>query len=198
MKSIKMSSLSFVICGIVLFLFGFFLRGFIPVPNVSPTSSPTPVVQKNIILPELKDGEHIVSRVVDGDSIYISIGEKVRYFGVNTPEINVRWGSEAKKYNEKMVLGKKVRIELGNPKLDKYGRILAYVWVVSQDNLGKEVMVNKLLLEEGFSKLYLVKGDAKLKYLDVLTQAEAWGKDHHNGLWFDEWTGKTTKPSTGN
>ena len=129
-----MSSLSLVICGIILFLFGFFSRGLIPVPNVVLTPTPAPVLQKNIILPDLKNGEYVVSQVVDGNTTEVSTGEKVRYFGINTPEINTRWGNEAKKYNEETVLGKKVRIELGNPKLDKYGRILVYVWIVSQDN----------------------------------------------------------------
>ena len=53
--------------------------------------------------------------------------------------------------------------------------------------------MNKLLLEEGFSKLYLLKGDAKLKYLDVLTQAEVWGKDHHNG--YGMMSGQGSQPS---
>lgn len=188
MKKIKISSLFLAICGIFLFLFGFFSRGLFSVQlNQSPpVPSPTPT-QKNILLPDPKEGMYSVYRVIDGDTIEISSGEHVRYFGVDTPEVNARWGSEAKKYNEEAVLGKKVRIELGNPQLDKYGRILAYVWFVPSEGSEKEVMINQLLLEEGYSKLNLMKGDPKLKYLDALVQAEAWGRDHHNGLWLDEW-----------
>jgi len=106
------------------FVSGFFLRG--KMINQATTITPT-IKPKNILLPEAKEGKYKVTRVLDGDTIVIETGEKVRYQGIDSPEQNQRWGEEAKKFNEGLVLEKKVRIEFDRVKLDKYGRLLAYV-----------------------------------------------------------------------
>ena len=77
-----------------------------------------------------------VTRVVDGDTIHVSIGGKdykVRYIGVNTPEItfgkNEPLGKEAKNYNAKLVDGQTVYLVKDVSETDKYGRLLRYVFV---------------------------------------------------------------------
>src|SRR5207244_6522739 len=80
----------------------------------------------------------VVVRVVDGDTIVVRIGdrtEKVRYIGVNTPEIHhPRRGEEpggraAARVNGDLVWRKTVRLELDVRERDRYRRLLAYVWV---------------------------------------------------------------------
>lgn len=72
-----------------------------------------------------------VSKVIDGDTIELSNGERVRYIGINTPEfrngIPDPYAQEAYEANKKLVEGKEVRLELDVQERDKYGRILAYV-----------------------------------------------------------------------
>jgi len=46
------------------------------------------------------------------------------------------------------------------------------------------------LLEEGYAKINLIQGEAKLKYLERFQKAEIWAKEHHNGVWLDEWIEK--------
>src|SRR5438093_5837945 len=79
-----------------------------------------------------------VVRVVDGDTIYVDLGsrpEKVRYIGIDTPEIGppIRrlqpGGREAAEVNRTLVEGKRVRLELDARERDRYGRLLAYVYV---------------------------------------------------------------------
>lgn len=165
---------------IVSFVIGFFGRGIIFDQSKSSATPGPSVIPKNIVLPSPVEGKYKVTRVLDGDTIEIETGERVRYMGINAPENNERWGMTAKEFNEKMVSGKEVQIELDRLKIDNYGRVLAYVWVDKK-------MVNEELLKEGLAKVLIVKGEAKLKYIDRLNIAQTWGEEHHNGIWFDEW-----------
>lgn len=90
-----------------------------------------------------------VVKVVDGDTIHVRIGariEKVRYIGMNAPELHhptkgeQPGGPEAAEANRKLVAGQAVRLELDVQDRDKYGRLLAYVYV-------GDVMVNAELVE---------------------------------------------------
>ncbi len=97
-----------------------------------------------------------VVRVIDGDTIQVCcvFGDrvKVRYIGVDTPEIHhpmkgiERYGKEASEANRKLVDGKTVRLEFDVQQLDRYGRTLAYVY------LDDGTFVNAWLVEHGFAQ----------------------------------------------
>ena len=76
------------------------------------------------------------TRVVDGDTIILSNGERVRLIGVDTPETKhpnkpvQYFGKEASAFSKRMVEGKEVTLEYGQQKRDKYGRLLAYVYLM--------------------------------------------------------------------
>jgi len=80
-----------------------------------------------------------VVRIIDGDTIEVCcvFGDrvKVRYIGIDTPEIHhpmkgvEPYGKEAVETNRKLVDGKTVRLEFDVEQRDKYGRILAYVYL---------------------------------------------------------------------
>ena len=75
-------------------------------------------------------------RVVDGDTIILSNGERVRLIGVDTPETKhpnkpvQYFGKEASAFTKRMVEGKEVTLEYGQQQRDKYGRLLAYVYLM--------------------------------------------------------------------
>jgi micrococcal nuclease len=104
-------------------------------------------------LPELY-GEYPVIRVVDGDTIVVSIDgtdTKVRFIGIDTPESvhpdkskNTPDGKAAFEYTARLLDGKSVCLEYDAERLDSYGRTLAYVWL-------DDVMVNRLLLKQGYA-----------------------------------------------
>ena len=158
---------------IIIFFLGFSFRDLFYKQNQ--TSKP-----KNILLPEPKEGKYKVTKVLDGDTVVLETGEKFRYLGIDAPESNERWGPEAKSFNEELVLNRKVRVELDRTKLDVYGRILGYIWI-------DDILVNEALVERGYAKINLIKGEVKPKYIDRLLKAESWAKQNHDGIWFDEW-----------
>lgn len=157
------------------FIAGFFLRGYITSDKSinSSTLPPSPTVILN-------QEKFKVTKVLDGDTIIIETGERVRYQGIDAPEPNDAYGISATKYNEGLVSNKEVRLEYDYEKFDKYGRNLAYVWV-------DQVLVNEKMVEEGFAEVYTIPNTRKLKYIDRLNWAQQWAKDHHNGMWLEEW-----------
>ena len=77
-------------------------------------------------------------------------------------------------------LGKTVRFEYDYQTHDQYGRIIAYVWV-------DDTLVNEKMIEEGYATIYTIPKTRKLKYADRLQNAQLWAKEHHNGMWIEEW-----------
>ena len=62
--------------------------------------------------------------MIDGDTIVIEGGQKVRYIGMNTPEVETSecYATEATEINKNLVLGKEVKLEKDVSDTDKYGR----------------------------------------------------------------------------
>lgn len=164
---------------LIIFFLGFLVRGFFFDYNQETIFTPSDKT-KNILLPEPKEGFYLVEEVIDGDTVRLETGEKFRYLGIDAPEPNERWGPEAKKFNEELVLKKRVKVELDKTKIDLFGRILGYLWV---DNL----LVNEALVDRGYAKINLLKDEAKPKYLERLQKAETRARQNHDGVWFDEW-----------
>jgi len=108
-----------------------------------------------------------VIRIIDGDTIVVDGDIHVRLLGINTPEKGEKYYQEAKNYLENLV-NKTVQLEYTGEKIDKYGRILAYV--IFEDN------INIKQVENGFANVYIYGFD---KYSSQLK--EAWNKCLANG-----------------
>lgn len=124
-----------------------------------------------------------VVRVVDGDTIHVRLGdrvEKVRYIGVNTPEVHGRAGGpqpgavEATALNRALVEGRRVRLELDVRERDRYGRLLAYVWV-------GDVLVNAELVRRGYAQVMTVPPNVRYQGLFLRLQRDA--REAGRGLW---------------
>ena len=91
-----------------------------------------------------------VEKVIDGDTIVLQGGERIRYIGVDAPELGEPLYEEARAFQEKVLLGGPVRIEVceGEPR-DAYGRTLAFVHKGSTD-------VGKHLLRYGLARTLFV------------------------------------------
>ncbi len=126
-----------------------------------------------------------VVRVIDGDTIQVCCvfgdREKVRYIGVDTPEIHhpmigvERAGKEASEANRKLVDGKTVSLEFDVEQRDRYGRLLAYVF------LEDGTFVNASLVENGYAMVMTVPPNVKHQELFVMLQREA--REAKRGLW---------------
>lgn len=121
-----------------------------------------------------------VTRIIDGDTIEIEGGERVRYIGIDTPEtVDPRktvqcFGVEASKKNKELMEGKTVRLEKDITDRDKYKRLLRYVW------LG-DTLVNLALVQAGFAHSYSYPPD--IKHQDKFFVAEKQAREAKFGLW---------------
>jgi len=121
----------------------------------------------------------VVAKVIDGDTVELENGEKVRYLLVNTQEIthgkNECFGSEAAKFNSDLVLGKEIKLKYPEACRDRFSRYLAYVEVDGLD-------VNALLVERGYACTYFVapSGAERLSEFDKL---ELDARAAKRGLW---------------
>ena len=127
--------------------------------------------------------EGTVTRIVDGDTIHVRVDghiEKVRYIGVNTPEVHhPRKGEEpggraAADVNRGLVAGRHVRLELDAQSRDRYGRLLAYVWV-------DDTMVNAELVRRGYAQVMTIPPNVRHQSLFLKLQREA--REAGRGLW---------------
>ncbi|MFN0149951.1 MAG: thermonuclease family protein [bacterium] len=124
----------------------------------------------------------LVARVVDGDTIVLSSGEKVRYIGVDTPETvhpekPVEFmGKEAAAFNKALVEGKDVRLEYDVERKDKYGRTLAYVFLDT-------TFVNIELIRQGYAQILTIPPN--VKYADLFLTLQRNAREAGRGLWND-------------
>jgi len=123
--------------------------------------------------------EAVVERVIDGDTIELAGGERIRYLMVNAPETtggkNECYGTNAVTFNTDLVRGKMVQIRHDLDCQDQFGRTLAYVTVNGQE-------VNTLLIERGYACVLHIppNGDDRADELEALEDTARLAK---RGLW---------------
>jgi micrococcal nuclease len=141
-----------------------------------------------------KDGSHYVSRVVDGDTLKLSDGERVRLIGIDTPEVHYSdkllrdanssgkdaaaiqaMGQKASDFTKSLVAGKKVRLEFDVKRRDRYGRLLAYVY------LEDGTFVNAKIIEEGYAQVMTIPPN--VKYSDLFLKLQREAREKGKGLW---------------
>lgn len=128
-----------------------------------------------------REGMFLVKRVIDGDTIELDNGEKVRYIGINTPEsVDPRrmvqcFGKEAGAYNKTLVEGRKVRLVRDISDRDKYGRLLRFVY------LEDGTFVNEVLVREGYAVASTYPPD--IAQQAVFSEAESQARNEKRGLW---------------
>ena len=125
-----------------------------------------------------------VQHVYDGDTILLVGGDKVRYLGIDAPEIgrdgrgNDYKAFAAKAFNRRLLGTSRVRLEFDQEKTDRHGRLLAYVF------LEDGTMVNTLLLRSGLAHVLRRRPNLKHSSQLLADQRQAmresigiWGKD---------------------
>jgi endonuclease YncB( thermonuclease family) len=119
-----------------------------------------------------------VLSITDGDTVILRGGERVRYLNIDTPEIGQPFAAEAKEFNRQLVRFKDVRLETDAKERDTYGRLLAYVYVETDDGW---VMVNLELVRAGLAKLLFIPPNGKYRaaFEDALRDAMI----HRRGMW---------------
>ena len=125
------------------------------------------------ISPELTE-QALVTRVIDGDTLVLVNGERVRLLGLDTPERGEFLYQEAKDWLKDKSENRTVTLEPGDEDRDKYGRLLRYVW-----SEGK--LLNLELVKLGLAPVFMMEPDEKY-YQDFL-DAESSAREAGLGLW---------------
>lgn len=173
--------LGLIIFTIILVVFANSLRG---------QNKPT-VQQNEKTVPQ----DNFVLKVTDGDTFTIRIkgkNEKVRLIGVDSPEVyhnkkdpgQEPWGTKAKKFAENLVLNKEVKVVTDVTPRDKYGRLLAYVYVGN-------TFVNLEMIKSG--NAMLLTYPPNVAHVDEFTAAQKKAREANMGIW-DRNNGLDTSP----
>lgn len=125
----------------------------------------------------------IVTNVVDGDTIDVMFDnkeERVRLLLIDTPETKhpskpvQPFGPEAFEFTKSNLLGKKVGLEKDVSERDRFGRILAYVWI-------EDKMHNETLIEKGLARVATFPPD--IKYVDHFRVKQQEAQNKGKGIW---------------
>jgi len=131
----------------------------------------------------------VVSFVVDGDTVEISTGERVRLLGIDAPEKGNPYYTESRNKLSELVFNKTVTMEKDITDKDRYSRLLRYLYVGSS-------LINLEMVKQGYASVYTYPPD--VKYNDVLLSTEREAKTKQVGLWapVEKPTSKSTPPTT--
>jgi micrococcal nuclease len=133
-----------------------------------------------------------VTRVVDGDTAVMTLSsgtsERVRFIGVDTPESTTQhepYGTEASSFTKQRLTGKRVWLQIGTEERDRYGRLLAYIWL--QEPLGiseaelRTKQFNAQLLVEGYAQLLTIPPN--VEYVEYYREFQTEAREANRGLW---------------
>ena len=171
------------------------------------TPEEKPKVESGVVGESLLANEEIrksptyqVLRVADGDTIHINYNgkdEKVRFIGLDTPEIKDPrkpiqcFGREASTKMTELAENKKVRLEFDKTQSerDKYGRLLAFVYGEDNKNLAYE------MIRQGYGNEYTYNSNP-YKYQNEFKEAARKAREENKGLWAENTcAGDATKPA---
>jgi endonuclease YncB( thermonuclease family) len=126
-----------------------------------------------------------VREVIDGDTMVLRDGRKVRYLGINAPEHGQPYAREATNFNRRLVNGLPVRLEFDQVREDRYGRLLAYVFATKCEargaNCGEETLVNEQLLAEGLAHVFFMPPNTR--FAERLLQVQEKAHTARRGMW---------------
>jgi len=138
----------------------------------------------------------LVKRVVDGDTLVLESGERVRLIGIDTPEMHdsdklsrdskrsqqstseiKEMGRKSYEFTRKLVEGKTVSLEFDVERYDRYKRLLAYVY------LKDGTFINAEIVKEGYASLMTYPPN--VKYSDLFLKLYRQARENKRGLWKD-------------
>ena len=127
-----------------------------------------------------------IREVVDGDTVETRDGTRIRYIGIDTPEVRRRtqggwvydpqpYALEGTELNRSLVEGRNVRIELDEEQRDRFGRSLAYVF------LEDGTFVNERLIRAGLARALIIPPNTR--YAEDFRRAEREARLEGIGIW---------------
>lgn len=144
--------------------------------------------------------EEKVLSITDGDTLTLNNGEEIRLLGVDAPELYYTghsecsseehstccYGDESTQALEDLIpVGSTVRLEFDLACEGIYGRTLAYLYTVPEDEEEPEVFINEWLIKEGLARVYDddVGQAREIRYLERFQDAQSTAQVSEKGLW---------------
>jgi micrococcal nuclease len=136
-------------------------------------------------IPRKTRASALVTRVVDGDTAEMEIEgfageEDVRFIGVDTPESVTPdqpvecYGPEASDFTRNLIEGRRVRLEFGAEQRDRFGRLLAYVYIGGK-------FLNEELVSQGYARTLEIAPNTDFAGLFARIEQDA--ANAGRGLW---------------
>jgi micrococcal nuclease len=130
----------------------------------------------------------IVTSVTDGDTVILDDGRVVRMIGTQAPKLPLDrpdfdpWplAPEAKSALEAIALNHQVRLGFGGETVDRYGRVLAHVFIAAPDG---EIWAQQAMVAQGLARVYSFPDNRAC--LDLLFAAEGRARLAGLGIWAD-------------
>lgn len=136
----------------------------------------------------------LVTRVVDGDTLLLESGERVRLIGIDTPEMHEssklyrdskkanqdietikELGRQSYRFAKNLVEGKRIKLEFDVERKDKYSRLLAYAY------LKDGTFVNAEIVKQGYASLLTIPPN--VRYADLFVKLYQEARENQRGLW---------------
>lgn len=128
--------------------------------------------------------QYRVRNVYDGDTLTLIDERRVRLIGIDTPEIAERqpYAQEAKKYTRDYCHKKDIFLSFDpkGDKTDKYGRLVAYVWVAVD---GGYLCVNEGIVAAGLATVYLATKEVKPRNFTQMLKLQKAARASGLGIW---------------
>lgn len=122
-----------------------------------------------------------IATVIDGDTLHLRDGRKVRILAIDAPELNPDnplpaepFALEAKNHLEKLTQNKKCHLTYGGRRSDRHGRILAHLWCDDQ-------LISRLMVKEGLARVYSFADNTN--HVKELLILENQARTHNKALW---------------
>jgi len=163
-----------------------------PKPEILPESQaervdespPEPVAPKETTTKPTEE-TYTVTRVIDGDTIEVEGGIRVRLICIDTPEKGEEYYQEAKDFLTDYILNEKIRLVKDVSETDRYGRLLRYVY-------GANVLINGRIVQKGYARVYRYPPDTEL--CDDIELLETQAKNDKIGIWSEPEPSPTPEP----
>lgn len=137
----------------------------------------TPTTKPSKTLGTSDQQMYLVTNVIDGDTIELENGQKVRYIGIDTPELkgNECFAVQARDKNKELVEGKRVKLQKDVSETDRYGRLLRFVYTDDGN------FINNTLVRDGYATVSTYPPDISQQQMFRESQQEA--MELSRGLW---------------
>lgn len=158
-----------------------------PVIEVEPTTQIVEIVEEEVqevsetpfeILAETPEQEFAkVTFIIDGDTVELESGERVRLIGIDSPERNEDYYYESRQKLLELVFDKTVRMEKDVTDKDKYDRLLRYIYI-------GDTFINMEMVKSGYAVSYPFYPDNM--YKDEFSSAQKEAVLAKRGMWEPE------------